>query len=214
MTPEPLLDPINLVGVQPLFIGRHRKCFPFPDDESKCIKVVRRVSLRKADKLSNYLRHRFLYPLSFFDINRRDYKAYRAVRDQLQRYLPIYSGMVRTDIGYGLAEELVRNYDGRIAQTVESFLSSRGQIAGTPLWAEFLKFFDLLRRHEIFLFDLNLQNFLVREKSKGRFVPIIIDLKRLGESREFLQLAAWSRAHAMEKLERRIGRVSNRILRP
>ncbi len=117
-----------LSAEQPFARGGNRLCFVDPDDASRCIKVRRPdfslVELRRKKGFPKNLK-----PLSSFDDSLEEYR----VMSSFQHHYPaaIFAhvsrcyGFVDTDMGRGLASELIRDSDGRISITLKQYIWER-----------------------------------------------------------------------------------------
>jgi len=103
--PSPLILPADLL----LAIGNNRRCYYHPDDRNLCVKVV--------------------HPDIGEKVNNREKKYYQLLqkRDISWDRLARYQGAVATDQGEGLVFDVVRDYDGSIAKTVDHYLKLEDQ---------------------------------------------------------------------------------------
>ena len=92
------LDPSHLFGR-----GTHRVCYIHPDDERLCIKITLRGGERETQREIKYYRHLKQRNISW-DL------------------MPMFHGCVETNLGEGVVFELIRDCDGGISQTLESYL--------------------------------------------------------------------------------------------
>ena len=94
------LDPSHLFGR-----GTHRKCYVHPDDERLCIKITLDGGQRETAREIKYYRH----------LERRNISW---------DLLPRFHGCIETNLGMGVIFEIIRDYDGGISETLESYLGS------------------------------------------------------------------------------------------
>ena len=71
--------------------------------------------------------------------------------------------------------------------------------------------FDVLLRHDVWLMDLNLRNFLIQTCDDGSERPFLVDLKRLADNKEIFQLSGWSVTLKRRKLNRRISKFKEKF---
>ena len=108
--------------------GDSRLCFVDPLDPGWCIKILRpdRTPARKRREQSWLKR---LKPLQRFDDNLQDIRVYRwlerSIGEAAYRLVPRIDGMVPTNLGPGLRSELIRDDDGNISLTLQTYLSRR-----------------------------------------------------------------------------------------
>lgn len=128
MTPDGS-SPISLRGLVPFSKGGNRFCYVSPLDPSVCLKVDqphRSPKLRR--KRKSFLAR--LRPIRYFDENVQEAIAladlHKLAVGGKHPHLPRTFGLVETDMGWAHATDLVRDEDGRISQTLEMHLNSRG----------------------------------------------------------------------------------------
>lgn len=190
--------------------GWKRDCYRHPHDPGLCIKVP---SVRP--KGARRFRERFSewhHGGSIGDLhNAREWAAYCRIGDQLAGYLPACRGFVATSRGRGLVVELVRDADGSPSVHLKDWLRETPAQDAAPLLARLEDLFDLLLRHEIWLMDLNLTNFVAQIDGDGNARPMLIDIKRAADNKELFQLSGWSRTLMRRKLARRIARFHAKV---
>lgn len=110
-----------------LFIaeGSHRAIYRHPDDESKCLKIVKEGSLEKRRK-NNSKWYKRLRKLSSFDETQKDLQAYRKLgsNEEMLRHIPHFYGMVETNLGPAMLLDLISNENGSPARSLADHLES------------------------------------------------------------------------------------------
>jgi len=109
--------------------GGNRLCFFDPQDNSRCIKIIRPDRTpelrRKQKKFPKNLK-----PLSRFDENKNELmeveRIKKSVGDEAFSLIPRYFGMVETDLGSGLSLEMIRDFDGKISLSLKQYLWVNG----------------------------------------------------------------------------------------
>lgn len=201
---------INLDDARLIGHGWKRDCYLHPGDPGLCIKVP-----SVSPKGTKRIRERFSewhHGGSIGDQhNAREWAAYRQVGGLLAPYLPACHGFVATSRGRGLIVELMRNADGRPSAHLKDWLRETPADAAAPLLGRLNELFDLLLRHEIWLMDLNLTNFVAQIDGDGGARPMLIDIKRVADNKELFQISGWSRTLMRRKLERRIARFHAKV---
>ncbi|MDX1486387.1 MAG: YrbL family protein [Alphaproteobacteria bacterium] len=190
---------------QAAWLGRgwKRDCLVHPEDPNLCIKVPAadpHESSSWRDRLTVW-RHG---EKSGEHHNRREWQAYETHGEILAPFIPRYHGLIETSRGTALVIDTVRNRDGSPAVQLTEWLKTGTPERGRALLARFEALFDVLLRHDIWLMDLNLRNFLIETCADGSERPLLVDLKRLADNKEILQLSGWSVALKRRKLKRRI----------
>lgn len=168
----------------PLGTGRHRKCFFHPDNEDLCVKII----YNYGDGGEKEVRRELSY-LNHLKKTLSDWSC-----------IPRYHGTVETDLGVGYIYDLVRDFDGKFSENLET------KILQCQCDAEWEKLKRVLPKLKTYLFSnhictMNIKsyNILCKKGKDGNYTPIICD--NLGES-TFLPIARWSYYICNKKLER------------
>jgi hypothetical protein len=192
---------VDLDHAQWIGRGWKRDCFLHPTDPGLCIKVA-------SDDAAGKLRERiasWYHAESTGDAhNRREWQAYHAFGTILAPFVPRYHGFIATSRGPGLVVDLVRDGDGAPSVPLRDWLHQGTPDRGAALLDQLHILFDLLTAHDLWLMDLNLQNFLVQVAADGTERPWLVDLKRLADNKEIFQVSGWSTTLKRRKLARRI----------
>ena len=133
-----------------------RECYVHPLDRNLCVKVVK----HKAD----------LSELT------REISVAKLLAPYLKDYIVRYDdGLVETDKGHGLVCELVRNEDdGELALSLAQYQERFGADDVEP---ELRKVLESLIRDNLFFYDFNRSNFVVKRMASGGKKVVFIDLK-------------------------------------
>ncbi len=133
-----------------------RECYVHPLDRNLCVKVVK----HKAD----------LPELT------REISVAKLLAPYLKDYTVRYDGgLVETDKGPGLVCELVRNEDdGELALSLAQYQERFGADDVEP---ELRKVLESLIRDNLFFYDFNRSNFVVKRMASGGKKVVFIDLK-------------------------------------
>lgn len=133
-----------------------RECYVHPLDRNLCVKVVK----HKAD----------LPELT------REISVAKLLAPYLKDYIVRYdNGLVETDKGLGLVCELVRNEDdGELALSLAQYQERFGADDVEP---ELRKVLESLIRDNLFFYDFNRSNFVVKRMASGGKKVVFIDLK-------------------------------------
>jgi hypothetical protein len=203
-------DVIDLNAATRIGHGWKRYCYIHPNDPTRCIKVgfgSKTTGWGWRDRLTTLRLDRGAGEV----LNRREWRAYNNIGATLADYVPRYHGPITTSLGNGLEVDLIRDADGTPSKQLRPWLIASTAEEGERLLTQFDTLFDLLFSHEIWLFDLNLSNFVVQVT--GETVPRVwlIDLKRIADSKEILQVTSWTRGQKRRKLARRIAQFHNKF---
>lgn len=175
---------IRLSELTPLGTGRHRKCYPHPDDAQRCIKIIYN-SGHGGDKET-----------------RRELNYYAQLSRRLKDWsgIPRYYGTVETDLGTGYVYDVITDFDGKPSITLTEFAEQCRYPEDVKVLRHMLK---ALRRYmennRIVTMTLKPQNVLCRRISASEVVPVICD--NIGEG-TLIPLATWSGWFYQRKLER------------
>ena len=97
---------ITVSDLEPFGTGAHRKCFPHPEDPSRCIKVIYNASTSAKKEI--------VRELKYYEVLNRSLKDWSGV--------PRYYGQIQTDVGTGYVYDLIKNYDGTPAPTLQKLM--------------------------------------------------------------------------------------------
>ena len=198
-------DVLDLGQAHWLGRGWKRECFLHPNDPGLCIKVPRVDSHERSSLYKRVLNWR-QGASSGEQHNRREFIAYQRFGALLAPFVPRYHRFIKTSRGPGLVIDAVRDRDGGSSVQLRDWLRQGTEDRGAALLTQFRVLFDLLEEQDLWLMDLNLQNFLVQVLPDGTERPWLIDLKRLADNKEIFQVSGWSTILKRRKLARRIDR--------
>jgi hypothetical protein len=194
-------NPLRLSAARPFSFGGNRVCYVDPRDITRCIKLDRSdrtpADRRRRRKFPFNLR-----PLSSFDDNREEYRAFRDIQtrhdEEMSRHLPRCHGWVETDLGRGLVTDLVRDDEGRVSETLETIVWRDG------FNAELRKAVGELERfwitNGILSRALLPHNVVVKRATDGSSRLVVID--GLG-SPALVPIAKWFKPLAIRKARRK-----------
>ena len=191
---------LKLHDIEPFAVGGTRRCYVHPDDDTRCIKVLRPDRTPEARRATVTGWRRFK-GLKSFDDQRKECKAYRHLRRRGQldwTHVPRFHGSVETDQGLGIVTGLYRDWDGSFPNNLEELLPA-GMTA--PIDAAIREFKAWLRRELFLTRDLLPHNIIAVADHPERYRLIIVD--GIGNS-EFIPVSHWFRSFARLKIERKI----------
>lgn len=140
------------------------------------------------------------------EFNRREWKAYGLVGTVLGPFVPRYHGPIQTSHGEGLEVDLIRDAQGMPSQQLRAWIHRSPPEEGEKLLTQFHALFDLIASRNVWLFDLNMSNYVVQDTEDGTARIWLIDLKRVADPKEIFQVTAWTQGQKRRKLARRIAR--------
>ena len=118
---------------------------------------------------------------------------------------------VSTNRGKGLLCQCIRNHDGSIAKTIWDILLYDENCDIHNIERVVEKFSVYLRRHDVFIFDLNLKNIALQVQKNRSYHPYIIDFKSHVDTKEFIPLTKYSKYFSRKKLVRRTNQLMSRV---
>lgn len=191
---------LNLDGVEPFGVGGRRLCFVHPEDETKCIKVLRSDDERviRSQKSLIPVKWRRIY-----DNNAHEQKELARIYSQagaaMAAHFPMVHGEVDTTLGKGLVLDLMRDEDGAIARDVRVLLQ-----AGFPLdelRSVFNQFGNFLLQYRILTRNLLDHNLVVTMGKQGPKRMYMID--GMGDP-AWVPIARWIPMLGRRKIEKRL----------
>ena len=202
---------IHLGDAVPFARGGNRLCYVHPQNPDICIKLPRNdvdLSVKRARK---GLKGR-LKPASSFDDNRQEARTltemHDRIGDSLREFVPRFLGWVETDLGPGVAVDLIRDADGAIALPLKQYVWERGFDA--DLRTALAEFSTYWIRERVPSRELLLHNVVARRLPSDALRLVVID--GLGNA-DLLPLSRWSPHLARRKSVRKTERLRARIER-
>src|SRR5688500_14919834 len=154
-----------------LLIGRGHKrlVFVHPDDASRCLKILNPKNLPSDIRGRKSWATRFR-PVRSFDNNyleTREYERLARRGNGVAPCFPMIHGMVETNCGPALVQDLVRNSDGNVSVNLQAFLQAFAEDQETlsrlrPAVADFAA---LLLSSRAVVHDLHTINTVVQERN-------------------------------------------------
>jgi hypothetical protein len=185
------LDDNLLVGQ-----GTLRACYLHPQDETLIIKVGR------PDRNGG------------IDANRKEFLSYQKIRQRHEKleHISHCHGFIETDRGQGLACDCIRDSSGGISQTIWDIVVYDDDCDIDNILEVARTLCDYLIAHDLFLFDINLKNIVLRKRRDNDYQAYAIDLKGPYDNKEFLQLSSRITFLGRKKLKRRTKQLLERIV--
>lgn len=172
-------------------MGASRECYVHPADPNKCIKV----DIDAADNGSERSRY--------------ELAVYSMLKEKLNGYIVNYDDhLIQTDRGSGLVCELLRDEDGRISESLASYMK-RGGIS-PDLKQQMDRFFELLFADDLYFYDFNLKNFIIQKKSTGEFLKYI-DIKGYRRTKALIKMENIFKFSARGKMKRRMHKLYRQV---
>jgi len=146
--------------------------------------------------------------------NIRDLRGYQILmREHVNLFCISHCyGFVTTDRGMGLMCDCIRDDNGAISKTIRNIIATESECDTRYNLQVVEEFCNFLIFKNIFLFDLNPGNIVLKRMDDGTYQPVVIDLKGRYENHEFIPLSSHIVYFARKKLKRRCDELINRIL--
>lgn len=159
-----------------LFIGEgsHRAAYRHPEDDRKCLKIVKEGSLEKRRK-NNKKWYKRMRKLSAFDETHKDLQFYRQFEgnEEMLRYIPCFYGMVETNLGPAMLLDLISNEDGTPACSLAHHLESGKD--RDKLTKALIALGEHLIKSTIVVRDFSAGDIIVRESMAGELKLFVVD---------------------------------------
>lgn len=175
--------------------GTTRVCYHHPGNSQLIIKVP--FQNKKEGELANAREIKGYYDL---------------MRNQIDLdFISHCYGLVSTNMGVGLVCDCILDHDGSVSKSIFEIILYQESCDVEYLIKVTKVFCDSLLYRDIFLFDINLKNILMRVNGDGAYEPKAIDLKGRFENHEFIPYASYIKYFARKKMQRRIKQLLQRI---
>ena len=198
-------DQIKLILREDLFIccGGMRACYRHPQDKSRCVKVYRQLSEIPRFTFTKIFRILLGSCFDRFNINVQEYRFWlRIINNEelypvLRPFLPKIDGLVQSNLGVALVEELFLDGNGELSQNL---LQLKGELTKEQLLEiqnDLRVITDCVIKHAIPMYDWNPTNIL-----------IVRDQHLEGEmgNKDLIKISRWCSSARRRKLQRRINR--------
>ncbi len=185
------LDDTLLVGR-----GTLRACYLHPQDKTLIIKVG------LPDRAGGD------------DANRKEFLSYQKLRQRHENldYISHCHGFVETNKGTGLVCDCIRDSSGEIAKTIWDIVVYEEVCDIENILEVARTLCDYLIANDLFLFDINLKNIVLRKSRDNDYRAYAVDLKGPYDNKEFLQLSSRITLLGRRKLKRRTKQLLERIV--
>jgi hypothetical protein len=191
--------------------GGMRACYRHPQNELRCAKVYRQLS--EIPRMSAAKNFRVLLGSRFdrFNMNVQEYRFWLRLQDDekissvLHHHIPHIDGLVQSNLGVALIEELYLDSDGEPSRNLKQLQGKLSQEQLLQIQNDLRVVTDCVIKHAIPIYDWNPTNILVLRKH-DRCAVKIADLEGEFGNKEFIKISRWNTAVRRRKLRRRIDR--------
>ncbi|CBL45494.1 Conserved hypothetical protein [gamma proteobacterium HdN1] len=201
---------ILLSGIAPFARGGNRLCYVDPSNPQRVIKVQRPdFTLEDRRRKKGFPKN--LRPLSSFDDNRQEFNEVAQLEqffgDVMYRHVSRCYGFVETDMGAGLASELIRDASGKISHTLKQYLWDYGFDENSAQAVQ--RFAEDWIELAIPSRDLLLHNIVAQRDESGLIQRLVI-IDGIGNP-SIVPLRFWPRSARKQKAQRKIANLHERI---
>jgi hypothetical protein len=173
--------------------GLRRECYFHPGDENKCVKVVVAGDHKETVREQSYYRLLEKRAISW-------------------KMLARFYGNVETNRGPGAVFELIRDYNGTVSKTLESYFSANNE--ADLDYQELSRALPLLKQYllqwKIVTMSIKPQNIVFKKTNESEGVLVVID--NIGNS-DFIPICNYVDIMAMRKVRRKWQRFENSLSR-
>lgn len=138
--------------------GNERKCYVHPQDENKAVKVSYEQVLGRSKQTK---------------IETKCYKELLRRKRMDWSHLPRYYGEIETNLGKGFVVELIRDFDGKVSESLEFYLKRDGAEPYLDELETYKRYF--LEYLVIFNYGMMPKNILRRRTSENTAELVLID---------------------------------------
>ena len=148
------------------------------------------------------------------DANRKEFLSYQKLRQRHENldHISHCHGFVETDRGEGLVCDCIRDSSGEIARTIWDIVVYEEYCDIDNILEVARTLCDYLIANDLFLFDINLKNIVLRKSRDNLYRAYAVDLKGPYDNKEFLQLSSRVTFLGRKKLKRRTKQLLERIV--
>lgn len=148
------------------------------------------------------------------DANHKEFMSYEKIRQSHEElhHISHCHGFEETDRGEGLICDCIRDFNGDIAKTIWDIVVHQETCDIDEIQEAALTLCKYLIANDLFLFDINLKNIVLRRMQDGSCRAYAVDLKGPYDNKEFLQLSSRIKFLGRKKLKRRSQQLLERIV--
>jgi len=196
---------LALKNTKPFAEGVNRLCFIHPENNARCIKVVKEGSIAFLRSKRSFIKN--LRSNSYFDDNLNEYNAYQQSAitkggNRIYDHIPRCYGWQETDIGKGLVLDYYSQDNDKPCMTLEAYLKTNGL---TPDIEEKLnELADYLRETRLMTKNIISHNVVIGPDGKLKIIDGI------GASSAF-SIANFNNAAKKNYITRRVERMFLRV---
>ena len=191
--------------------GGMRACYRHPQNELRCAKVYRQLSEIPRMSVAKNFRVPLGSRFDRFNINVQEYRFWLRLQDDekissvLHHHIPHIDGLVQSNLGVALIEELYLDSDGEPSRNLKQLQGKLSQEQLLQIRNDLRVVTDCVIEHALPIYDWNPTNILILRKH-GQCAVKIADLEGEFGNKEFIKISRWNTFARRRKLRRRIDR--------
>ena len=191
--------------------GGMRACYRHPQNELRCAKVYRQLSEIPCMSVAKNFRILLGSRFDRFNMNVQEYRFWLRLQDDekissvLHHHIPHIDGLVQSNLGVALIEELFLDFDGEPSRNLKQLQGKLAKDQLLQIQKDLRVITDCVIEHAIPIYDWNPTNILVLRKHDQCAVKIA-DLEGEFGNKEFIKISRWNTFARRRKLRRRIDR--------
>ena len=149
--------------------GGYRKIYCYPDNDNYIIKIDKNIK-----KPLNFLNKNYIsnIPNLIGNLSQREMLFLKQSKIKKNIFFPNFKCFVKTNLGYGLVVEKIKNYDGSISCTLKDYVLINGITNEIKVKINELK--NNLIKNKIYVYDLHSCNVLVQYSKKDHINKLVI----------------------------------------
>ncbi len=191
--------------------GGMRACYRHPQNELRCAKVYRQLSEIPRRSVAKNFRVLLGSRFNRFNINVQEYRFWLRLQEDekissvLHHHIPHIDGLVQSNLGVALIEELFLDFDGEPSRNLQQLQGKLAKDQLLQIRNDLQVVTDCVIEHAIPIYDWNPTNILVLRKHDQCAIKIA-DLEGEFGNKEFIKISRWNTFARRRKLRRRIDR--------
>ena len=191
--------------------GGMRACYRHPQNELRCAKVYRQLSEIPCMSVAKNFRILLGSRFDRFNMNVQEYRFWLRLQEDedissvLHHHIPHIDGLVQSNLGVALIEELYLDSDGEPSQNLKQLQGKLAKDQLLQIQNDLQVITDCVIEHAIPIYDWNPTNILVLRKHNQCAIKIA-DLEGEFGNKEFIKISRWNTFARRRKLRRRIDR--------
>jgi hypothetical protein len=188
-----------------------RACYRHPQNELRCAKVYRQLGEIPCMSVAKNFRILLGSRFDRFNMNVQEYRFWLRLQDDekissvLHHHIPHIDGLVQSNLGVALIEELYLDSDGEPSRNLLQLQGKLSQEQLLQIQNDLRVVTDCVIKHAIPIYDWNPTNILVL-REHDRCTVKIPDLEGEFGNKEFIKISRWNTVARRRKLRRRIDR--------